>query len=59
MAKGKKVYRSREELRLVLKKYRESAKRLRKFSGFTPLNGVERMALDCFEALGEALYSLR
>ena len=59
MAKGKKAYRSREELRLVLKKYRDDARRLRKFSEFTPLNKVERMALDCFEALEEALRSLR
>ncbi|HLD96542.1 MAG TPA: hypothetical protein VI794_02420 [Patescibacteria group bacterium] len=46
-------------LRAVLKKYREDARRLRKFSEFTPLNKVERMALDCFEALEEALRSLR
>ena len=54
MVKGKE-----NRLRLVLRKYREDARRLRKFSGFTPLNKVERMALDCFEALEEALRSLR
>ncbi len=55
MAKGDKERAERKTPRRILRKYRDDARRLEEFAKFTRLSKVEQMALDCFQALQEAL----